>query len=830
MADDFGNQLAFMNPATAAALRRQAYAQKLMEQGTDVSPLRSGWQAAARAIQGVLGGYEMATSQGQLQDINKQQQAEAAQQQKSIMDLLGGGGTGATTPGPAAPLLPTAPAPAPPDLGAGSGTGAAQGATAAPAADGKLPPAPQLAPIVSPGGAKFSVAAPYADRFQGLVTDLENAGYKIAGDQSGGFNPRFIAGTNIPSQHASGAAIDVNWTSNARGTQGDIPPELARSLAAKHGLTWGGDWSGKTRDPMHFEVASANRAPADGRYQVAAANTGSQTDVAPVPGAPPGAGAQPGAPAATQGAPPGATPPPNFQQARVLFQKALEMETSTNPLVRAMAGSVRQQATTMMSMGAWGNPVQLGNGQYVQRNSLSGEVHYGGEGDKFEHASNGDIINMRTGAVVSKGGDYARTGTSPSGQPIYSMPGHPPVAVGSGPETYVGSDGGIYDKASRTLVQANPGWTPVGPTAGGGTLYRDEKGGMHTVESAARPETQFANTIATINAKVKSGEALTQQEHEGYTAAYNHLYPFTQKWNQDLKAWALVQEKPPTGNVVAPQDLPMPGVKPAPGSVAANTAGLVKPAAAPVVTPPAQNVRTAELTQQSVGKQMEEDFKQANTDLTTASGNRSILGETATIRSLQPNVRTGYGADAQAHMGSMLTALGAKPEDVQAFMGQNPADAEALQKLFLKQSSSAARGLGAREPGSVIMMFAKAYPSLASQPGTIGLISRLIDMDQHYKEDRANAKLDYLNNQRATMKDPTDYGGERGFKQSWDTQNDPKIYVGAALAAAGQPYSVWAGQLSNAQKVQALQLVHRWEDVKEVQNENGKPQSLIRQQ
>lgn len=107
----------------------------------------------------------------------------------------------------------------------------------------------------------MTVARQHADRFTNFMNDLEAAGYKINPNASGGYNPRNIAGTNIPSHHASGSAIDVNWGANARGTQGDIPADLARSLAQKHGLTWGGDW--KNPDPMHFEVAGLGRpAPA----------------------------------------------------------------------------------------------------------------------------------------------------------------------------------------------------------------------------------------------------------------------------------------------------------------------------------------------------------------------------------------------------------------------------------------------------------------------------------------------------------------------------------------------------------------------------------------
>jgi hypothetical protein len=121
-----------------------------------------------------------------------------------------------------------------------------------------LPPTPDLVTVTSPKGVKFRVAAPYAPQFQGLVTDLENSGYPLNQGTSGGYNDRYIAGTTTPSEHAFGRAIDVNSDQNPQGADAkySIPPDLARSLATKYGLTWGGDWSGNTRDPMHFQAAS----------------------------------------------------------------------------------------------------------------------------------------------------------------------------------------------------------------------------------------------------------------------------------------------------------------------------------------------------------------------------------------------------------------------------------------------------------------------------------------------------------------------------------------------------------------------------------------------
>jgi hypothetical protein len=121
-----------------------------------------------------------------------------------------------------------------------------------------------LTQITSPSGVKFTVAKDAADAFSGFLTDLEGAGYKIDQKTSGGYNPRNIAGTDTPSQHAFGRAIDINPAANARGakTSSDLPANV-NDIAAAHGLTWGGTWSGDTRDPMHFELSGKPTVAAD---------------------------------------------------------------------------------------------------------------------------------------------------------------------------------------------------------------------------------------------------------------------------------------------------------------------------------------------------------------------------------------------------------------------------------------------------------------------------------------------------------------------------------------------------------------------------------------
>jgi hypothetical protein len=46
-------------------------------------------------------------------------------------------------------------------------------------------------------------------------------------------------------------AIDLNPETNRMGTSGDISSDVV-DVFNSFGFTWGGDWSGNSKDPMHF--------------------------------------------------------------------------------------------------------------------------------------------------------------------------------------------------------------------------------------------------------------------------------------------------------------------------------------------------------------------------------------------------------------------------------------------------------------------------------------------------------------------------------------------------------------------------------------------------
>jgi hypothetical protein len=57
------------------------------------------------------------------------------------------------------------------------------------------------------------------------------------------------------SAHAWGIAIDLNTATNEQGSSGDMDAGIVKIFVAA-GFTWGGEWEGKRRDPMHFQFCS----------------------------------------------------------------------------------------------------------------------------------------------------------------------------------------------------------------------------------------------------------------------------------------------------------------------------------------------------------------------------------------------------------------------------------------------------------------------------------------------------------------------------------------------------------------------------------------------
>jgi hypothetical protein len=92
--------------------------------------------------------------------------------------------------------------------------------------------------------------------FTGVFVRLQSGGLQSKITSFGGcfsFRPQ-RTGTKL-STHAWGIAIDLNPETNPQGTAGNMDPAVIATFR-EAGFEWGGDWQGKTRDPMHFQFCT----------------------------------------------------------------------------------------------------------------------------------------------------------------------------------------------------------------------------------------------------------------------------------------------------------------------------------------------------------------------------------------------------------------------------------------------------------------------------------------------------------------------------------------------------------------------------------------------
>jgi hypothetical protein len=98
-------------------------------------------------------------------------------------------------------------------------------------------------------------------QLRGALADVAAAGLASSlRTYNGCYVPRFIESNpeHAISLHTWGIAIDLDASTNSRGTKGDMDPKVV-DIFKRWGFRWGGDWD--YTDPMHFELGALLGSP-----------------------------------------------------------------------------------------------------------------------------------------------------------------------------------------------------------------------------------------------------------------------------------------------------------------------------------------------------------------------------------------------------------------------------------------------------------------------------------------------------------------------------------------------------------------------------------------
>lgn len=387
----------------------------------------------------------------------------------------------------------------------------------------------------------------------------------------------------------------------------------------------------------------------------------------------------------------------------------------------------------------------------------------------------GRQVNTVTGQQTGAAAPLAHYVPTPTGS-IDTSGTHPPTYMPS-PRPYTtqtGDVGAVGSGGQNTQLWTNP----------------SKITGTSDLANAAR-------IIATVGPQAANGSA-SPQDLANLQVATTMFQRYQLAKGPQGENVSLPTQSVPTGLGAAPPQ--QEGQSQQPSGPFQQPVALGTPNAAGVTTLTPGNIGP-ETAKAIYTSQAGDDAKQIAEQQALVMKNHNILGTTSTIRQLAPEVATGAAADAKLRAAQIFTALGVPEKTVQEWVGTDAPAGEILQKKLFELTTGAVRGMGAREPGSVMLMFQKNYPQLSSRNMTIDAMSRLLDMDQVYQENEIGGRQHYLSGQIQNVAQGKGYEGLSGYQQP-----DPKLYQAAALATGGMPYSVWSKGLTSPQQTQALQL------------------------
>jgi hypothetical protein len=185
------------------------------------------------------------------------------------------------------------------------------------------------------------------------------------------------------------------------------------------------------------------------------------------------------------------------------------------------------------------------------------------------------------------------------------------------------------------------------------------------------------------------------------------------------------------------------------------------------------------------------DAKEVAADREAALKGQQDMANIRMIQDFLPKVATGWSGESKLEAARVLKAIGVPNDSISDFMRTDVASGQILQKKFLELSAGAARNMGAREPGSVIQMFAKAYPNLGTDQNAIKLQTNALHMDRLRQQQLAQEKTNFLNDSVNGYQSTGQYRGLKGFNELFNAAHPVESYLHAAEAMSGAP-EAWA--------------------------------------
>lgn len=490
-----------MDPGFYQAMNRQRFAQALMKQGMDASPVRSPWAAVARGVQGLLGGYEMVQSERLMGTAQQQMQAQAAQGWQQAQDIINGAmQSGAGGPG-----------------GPGGGPG--------------------------PAGAGGGQGAPGA--YEGVI--LRHEGYGAPGNKGGpegwgGFipttwqtfvqaHPALFQGKTpdqaLAMRHDPALVSQaVTWLAqqNAPVLQRNNVPVNGQTLGLAHYLGGqGAAWMWNAPDNVSARsVLEANLGKdRAATWIVANPELGTKTAgeiKAKYTGTPNpvflgATGAEGGGGPGGQGQGGGPVPGSGYAAAIRLSMLGAQMaQNVTNPYAAAMGKNLMALAPRLAQIGQYGPPVQgAAPGLYNQQQFPSGKVETGGMQLSAESFMANDFATMQQLSAKANGNWAA---LSPQEQQAYTT-------------AWTRQTRMTADPADNTLKAFNPGQLvpslmhPPGTVGGGAPAPAPTPGppGTPTPETPAPTPTPGPPVVGAPGLTIKQG----QQQYDADLATANDL-------------------------------------------------------------------------------------------------------------------------------------------------------------------------------------------------------------------------------------------------------------------------------------------------------------------